>query len=485
VGLNLAPGHAHAAGWEHALRLWSANIATCINDRADHSDYFGRSLSSWVTTQTLFPDMTAENNGFFQPEVLAYGMWTVLAMAAYSLNNRETPEFILRKNHQETFDVLLRFCLPNGMFFSPGGQDIPLFIPRPFALAWGLWNNDPRALLLTEKLLSWIETSLAPSETNPGPWIYGFPLVHDGWGLFYQSQVGFELAMLATLPFPKQFRFFSSGQIESAVDTRKNYPFVELCYRRNTRTTRSVAWKAINHHPIIGINIHAYPELIVSFKAALLGIPASGDLVKQSYVAYHNDRYIKDGFDTFGRIMYCDASKKPLLRRDVRVITWGEDGLVVFDEIKAEQDLVFDEQYLSPIYLVNDFWTKNQVRFNSGSLREVFKADQRRYREISCPSFWASIEDCMLIQFVWGMHKGLVYVPGGERNAPPYWNNCRLDMLAVHVEAKKVLAGETAYAVGYYVGAGKGPRSFKAAGTPGEFFKGLVIMDGKNTLGFE
>ena len=41
------------------------------------------------------------------------------------------------------------------------------------------------------------------------------------------------------------------------------------------------------------------------------------------------------------------------------------------------------------------------------------------------------------------------------------------------------------YTVGYYLGAGKGPRPFKAAGNAGEFFKGLVIMDGKITVGLD
>jgi hypothetical protein len=189
--LNLCQSHEHHALWEQALHTWAVNIATCITDKTDHSDYFGKSLSSWISTETLFPDMTAENHDFFQPEVLTYGMWIVLSMAVYSLYNKEIPEFLTRKNHQETFDVLLRFCLPNGMLYMPGGQDIPFFIPRPFALAWGLWNNDPRALLLTEKMLAWMESMLLPTEANPGPWVFGLPQAYEGWELFFQSQAGF------------------------------------------------------------------------------------------------------------------------------------------------------------------------------------------------------------------------------------------------------------------------------------------------------
>jgi hypothetical protein len=77
----------------------------------------------------------------------------------------------------------------------------------------------------------------------------------------------------------------------------------------------------------------------------------------------------------------------------------------------------------------------------------------------------------------------MFFVPGNERNAPRYWKNCRLDMLAVHVEQTGCAPGDTVYEVGFYVGTGKGPKPFKCAGTSGEFFKGLVIMDGKNTVG--
>lgn len=483
--LNLDPHHPHASDWERTLKVWSVNVASSVGDKADHSEFCGRSLARWVTTQTLYPDMTAENHGFFHPEVLAYGMWTVLAMAAYALHGTEPPAFLRRKNHQDTFDVLLRFCLPTGLIYAPGGQDLPMFIPRPFALAWGLWNNDPRALRLTEKLLTWMDSTLVPSEGNPGPLVFGFEPSHEGWELYFQSMVGFELAMLAMLPFPREFRFYSSGQIESAVDTRQIYPYVQLNYRRNTRTTRSVAWKALGHHPLISLNIHPYSELIAPFKAGLLGIPSAGDLIRNWYVVFHNEHLQKDGFDTSGRIVYVDAHKQPVLQRDIRAVTWGDEGLVVLDEIRAEQDVELDEQYLSPIYLVNDHWTKNRIHFSSGSLRETFEADQQKYREISCPSFWASVENHLLFQFLWGRTKGLMYVPGGERNAPPYWKNGRLDMLAIHVEPTRVAKGEVAYRVGFYVGGGKGPRPFKSAGTAGRFFKGLVIMDGKNTLGLD
>lgn len=483
--INLNPKHPNVSKWELSLRKWAVNIASCIHDKTDHSEYFGSSVAKTVSTQNLFPDMTAENHGFFHPEVLMYGAWIVLAMSAYSLHNQERPDFLARKNHQRTFDILLRFCLPNGLIFTPGGHDMPMFVPRPFILAWGLWHNDPRALHITSRLLSWMDTCLLTSQENQGPWVFGFQQQHEGWELFFQSQVGLELSLLACLPFSKEQRFFSSGQTENALDTRHIYPYVEVCYRRNIRTTRSMAWKAIGNHPLIGFSVHNQPELVAQFKASLLGVPSVSNPVKGWEVAYHWDRFQRDGFDTSGRINYFDLRGNLIFHRDIRVLTWGDDGLVILDHITADSTFEMHEQYLSPLYLVNDHWTNYKLDFCSGSLRETFNSTQHKYREVNCPSFWASIENHLLLQFVWGKTKGLYYLPGGERNAPPYWKNCRVDMLAVHVEPKDITAGETMYQVGFYIGAGKGPRPFKSAGNAGEFFKGLVIMDGKITIGLD
>lgn len=481
--INCAADHPNREKWEEALLVWAVNIASNIHDKTDHDRYFNSSVARSVSTQNLFPDMTAENHGFFHPEVLAYSAWIVLAMASYALHDRTTPDYLSRKNHQRTFDILLRFCLPNGLIFTPGGHDLPMFAPRPLALAWGLWHNDPRAMHMTGRLLSWMDSCLNTSEENQGPWVFGFPQHHEGWELLFQSQVGFELGMLASLPFSKQHRTFTAGQIENAIDTRHNYPYVEVCYRRNIRSTRSVAWKAIGRHPLIGFSAHNQIELVAPFKAALLGIPSSTTPVKRWQVAFHHDRFQRDGFDTSGRILYFNAKESLLMHRDVRVLTWGEEGLVVLDTIVADASFETPEQYLSPVYLVNDHWTGHKLDFTSGSLKESISSSNIKFREISCPSPWVCIENHMVFQFIWGRTKGLYYLPGGERNAPPYWKNCRVDMLAVHSEPQSAKPGTVVYNVGYYLGAVKGPRHFKSAGTAGEFYKGLVIMDGKSTVG--
>ncbi|MCL2182670.1 MAG: hypothetical protein FWB85_04285 [Chitinispirillia bacterium] len=478
--INLCPHHPSAAAWEESLKVWAVNIDSNVLDGADHSRYFGRSVADTVTTCNIYPDFTAENHGFFTPDALTYGMWVVLGMSAYKLQRRDPPAYLSRKNCERTFDILIRFCLPNGMLFAPGGHDMPLFTPHPLALAWGYWNCDPRASHIIGKLLSWMDASLESGKT---PWVIGFEPSHDGWELFFQSQVGAELALLACLPFTKEYRSYTAGQVENAIDTRQIYPYVEICYRRNVRTTRSVAWKAIGGHPMAGLNLHSSPELIAPFKAALLGMPSVSDPVKSAEVLFHNDGTHRDGFDTYGRIVYFGASGRRVLTRDVRIITCTEEGLIVFDKITADVDLQVNEHYLSPLYIVNDHWTSGNIDVVSGPLKEAVSFEQRQFREITCPLPWANVNNQLLYQYIWGRTKGLCYLPGGERNAPPYWKNCRLDMLATRVDPADVKAGDTVYSNGFYVGGGKGPRLlFKTVGNPGEFFKGVVVMDGRNNI---
>lgn len=483
--INFLPDHPHVNAWKKSLAIWAVNIATSIKDTADHTNYLDKSVKHWVSTQTLFPDMTAENHGFFHPEIFTYGAWVVLAMAAYRMHGRQVPFFFHRKNHQKTFDALLRFCLPNGMLYAPASNDLPLFYPRPFALAWGLWNNDPRAMRITTKLLTWMSAQNEASRENEGvPWIGGFAGSKDGWELLFESQVGMELALLAILPFPTEQRFYSLGQIESSVDTRHIYPYVELCYRRNSRSTRSVSWKALGKHPVVGMNIHSYPELLCTSIAGMLGIPRVDDSrLRYWEVAFHHDHFQKDGFETFGRIDYYNDAKRKILRREMRVLTWGDDGIIVLDRLIAETELYFPEQYLSPIHLVNDRWTGGRLELTSGSLHEIIESEDEDGRELSCPSFWASIESTLLFQFIWGRTKGLTYIPATRPNAPRYWKNCRLDTLAIRADAQQCIPDSIPYEVGFFLGTGKSPRPFKSAGNGGELFRGLVIMDGKSNVG--
>lgn len=483
--INLCPDHPRVNKWVRALRLWSVNIASSIHDRADHTAYLDSSLSQSVVTQNLFPDMTAENHGFFHPEVLAYSVWVILAAAAWTMHKRTPPDFLLRKSHQRTFDVLLRFCLPNGSVYAPGSHDMPMFMPQPMTFAWGLFHNSARARTLTARLLAWMDERLsAPPEGTEGPWVFGLKQGCDGWDLMFQSSVGLELVLLACLPFTLG-EDNTAEKADASIDTRTIYPYVEVCYRRNIRTTRSMAWKALGDHPIVGFAVHSLPELLAPVKAGLLGIPLLRDRIQSWDVAFHGDRPSRDGFDSLGRIRYYNGAGERLLHRDVRVLTWGDEGMIVLDEITADAPVVLEDQYLSQLSLVNDRWTGGHLDFYSGSLHETFPSSEYGGREVQCPSFWASIGTHVLFQLVWGRAKGLYYLPAGERNAPALWKNCRLDRLAIRAEPRAAGSGDVVYRIGFYIGTGKSPRPFKSTGTAGEFFKGLVIMDGKLTVGLD
>jgi hypothetical protein len=91
----------------------------------------------------------------------------------------------------------------------------------------------------------------------------------------------------------------------------------------------------------------------------------------------------------------------------------------------------------------------------------------------------------MVFQLIWGRTKGIYYIPAGARNTPGIWKNCRIDTVAVHVEQRELSPGDVAHRIGFFIGTGKGPRTFKTSGAAGEFFKGLVVMDGKQTIGLD
>lgn len=483
--INLIPESPNIERWKSSLDIWAINIASSIKDKADHSRYLDKSVSHWTVTQTVYPDFTTDNHGFFNPEILSYGMWIVLAMAAYKVHNNHIPDVFKRETHKKTFDIFLRFCLPNGMIFLPSTNDIPYFIPHPFALAWGLWNNDPRANQITKLILNWIDNVCIPETDSEVPWIPGFKAHYEGWELFFQSQVGLELSLLTTIPFPENYRYYTMAQIDKEINTNLIFPYIQVCYRRNTRTTRSVAWKTSDYHPAIGLNIHSYPELLIQYQANMLGIPTTNIAIKQWDVSFHNDYMKKSGFDTYGRINYYTESKELLFHRDVRAIIWGDEGILVFDRIYADADFYLYDQYLSPCYLVNDVWTRNSLELLSGSLRETIIAEKIISRDIHCPSYWVSIKKSFLFQLIWGRSNGLTYIHGNEPNAPRYWKNCRLDMLAVYINERYCKKDDIIYEVGFYAGIGKTPRPFKSAGTCGPFFKGIVVMDGKYTLGLD
>ncbi len=483
--LNILNDHENVPDWEKSLFRWSLNTATSIYDKTDHTKYLDSSVAKYTTTSTLFPDYTAESYGFFSPDIYTYSIWVVAGMAAFRLHDRDVPECFYRKVHTKVYDNLLRFTLPCGLLYSPSGNDYPLFLPRPFALAWGLWNQDSRAHRITSNLLKWMSKKIASVDGKSPQWVLGFEPAFEGWELLFQSIPGMELALLAGLPMQNAGGMFTMGRIEQSIDTNTIYPYIELLFRRNVYTSRSVAWKDSNAHPSINISFHRSPELSVAADAGMLGIPDTSPAISKWETMFHNDRSKKDGFDTFGRIKYLSSSGDHLLTRDIRVLTWDDEGLILFDTIRAEQDIVMHEQYLSPQYFLNDVWADNEILIKSGSLQDSVESSSVEAKPVFCPSFWVTLNDTMICQMIWGRQKGFVFVPANQKNHPAYWHNARVDMLAVFEEGGSYKKGETVYRSGFYTGHGKSPKRFKTSGRDEDFYKGLIIMDGRSTLGLD
>ena len=92
--INLCDGHPSMERWKRTCGVWALNIASSQNDRADHAEYLEKSVSHFATTQTLFPDLTAENHGFFHPDILGYGMWVVLVHGSLRAPRQAGPRIL-------------------------------------------------------------------------------------------------------------------------------------------------------------------------------------------------------------------------------------------------------------------------------------------------------------------------------------------------------------------------------------------------------
>jgi len=101
-------------------------------------------------------------------------------------------------------------------------------------------------------------------------------------------------------------------------------------------------------------------------------------MLKHWEVVFHNDYFQKDGFDSSGRIHYYNKKRGAAAAQGHPGAYLGRRRPDGFRPDFRRKDYKVEEHYLSPLYLVNDFWTKNRIDFCSGSLRESFTPAQKK-----------------------------------------------------------------------------------------------------------
>jgi hypothetical protein len=181
-------------------------------------------------------------------------------------------------------------------------------------------------------------------------------------------------------------------------------------------------------------------------------------------------------------MIYQSPGGMQYLSREIRAFTWEDEGLLIFDRLVALCDLEIEMEEACPLYLVNDDITGNRINIISGSLEESLKGPGEFPEDHVMPNSWVIIEDSMLYQLFWGVEKGIIYRDETEKREPAFWKNVRMDKVFVKTRPAKFKASQTVRQFGLYVGLGKIPRRFIVNGTAGEFFKGLILMEGKNTM---
>jgi len=157
---------------------------------------------------------------------------------------------------------------------------------------------------------------------------------------------------------------------------------------------------------------------VVPYKADLLGIPSLSDHIKHWEVVFHNDYFQKDGFDSSGRIHYYNKNGGAAAAQGHPGTYWGDDGLMVFDRIFAEKDYKGRGAYLSPLYLVNDFWTKNRIDFAAAPCANRLPRPRKSSAKSVVPRFGPASKTALLFQFVWGRDQRPYLFTAGKTQRP-------------------------------------------------------------------
>lgn len=477
--MAMMPDHPAWAEWEHTFKTYALNVASTAYDHGDFSDLDGHAVNSYITTVTMHPDFTLESHGFFHPDFLTYTQWLTAASLAFQVSDREPPAYLLRHAHDRAAEHFMNCCISNGYPWPIGGQDWPLWILKPYSFAYSMARGDRIALKTLLHLLSLLADF--QEKSGDGRFIPGLPKTRGGWGLSYESQIGFELALLYFTKFPDDLIVPSAGRFEKAQEATEIFPYVQTMIGRNGKVLRSFTWNNLLGLPCGFVVPQSKPFLVGGVPDSLVGkLELNG--VKAVPKVLHHQETVRDGFETSGEMLYLDPYGTKLLAREMRVYTWSEDGILLFDRLTALCDLTVESEEACPLYIVNDDITNNAINIVSGSLEESYTNPSDQDGDHVMPNEWVVTEDLLLYQLFWGMEKGILYHKSSDRAQPPYWKNARMDRIFIRGPRGKFEGGQVIREFGLYVGLGKGPRRFKVNGEPGRFFKGLILIDNRNTF---
>jgi len=250
------------------------------------------------------------------------------------------------------------------MIYAPGGQDIPYFLPRLLRLPGVCGTTIPRAFDNRKAVIIGSTPRFSQRKMKAAPGFSGSSRRAKAGNCFSRPRSGsnFPCWQYAVSERNSVLQYWT---IENAVDTRHIYPYVEVCYRRNVRMTRSVAWKALGNHPTIGLNVHSYPSSWCS-----TGPRFSAFRKRATTLSNGKSCFITTGRKKTASTPWPDhvfqCRRRENLAPRPRVVTWAKTGLFVFDKIVAEKDVIMEDQYLSSIHIVKRLLDKHKIDFLPG-----------------------------------------------------------------------------------------------------------------------
>ena len=153
------PGDARRGDWEATHRRWAMSAFLRPADARSAAVVDGRPVSEWFEGANIYDDFTLENHHIVHPDYMTAFSLNLGCALDLSLAGRTPPE-ALRHNLDGLYENLKWFCLPDGGFVYPSGQDWGLF--RNPDWVWphtlmGVFGEDREAWPLMRRCLDVLE----------------------------------------------------------------------------------------------------------------------------------------------------------------------------------------------------------------------------------------------------------------------------------------------------------------------------------------
>jgi hypothetical protein len=171
VAILLMPDDARRPAWEAAFGKWALSAWLRPADEQSAEIIDGRPLSQQFTGANIYDDFTLENHHIVHPDYMTAWSLSAGSSLEFALTHRKLPQALLH-NVAGVYENLKWFCMPDGGFAYPSGQDWALFrqvdwlYPNTVAAVFG---DDPEGWVLLDRSLDVLDKMQARA---PGGAIY-------------------------------------------------------------------------------------------------------------------------------------------------------------------------------------------------------------------------------------------------------------------------------------------------------------------------